>query len=283
MVDLHTHTRCSDGALAPAELVALAARKGLSAVAITDHDTVEGNAEAVAAGKNASIAVVPGVEISTQWTGVTFHLLGLGLDRTTPLVEERFRFLADSRRERTPRMLQKLRELGIEVDPKEVAREAGGGVVGRPHLARVLVRMGAASSVQDAFDRFLGRGKAAYVDKARLSPTDACAVIRDAGGAVVLAHPGLVEQDRPGLLPALLDHLLPLGLDGLEAYYSRHSPTQSRRYRQLARERGLIVTGGSDFHDGRDGGPDLGSGLGDLRVPDDCYRALTALLAGRNG
>jgi len=113
MVDLHTHTRCSDGALAPAELVALAARKGLSAVAITDHDTVEGNAEAVAAGKNASIAVVPGVEISTQWTGVTFHLLGLGLDRTTPLVEERFRFLADSRRERTPRMLQKLRGLGI--------------------------------------------------------------------------------------------------------------------------------------------------------------------------
>ncbi len=283
MVDLHTHTRCSDGALAPAELVALAARKGLSAVAITDHDTVEGNAEAVAAGKNASIAVVPGVEISTQWTGVTFHLLGLGLDRTTPLVEERFRFLADSRRERTPRMLQRLHGLGIEVDPEEVTREAGGGVVGRPHLARVLVRMGAASSVQDAFDRFLGRGKAAYVDKARLSPADACAVIRDAGGAVILAHPGLVEQDRPGLLPALLDHLLPLGLDGLEAYYSRHSPAQSRRYRQLARKRGLIITGGSDFHDGRDGGPDLGTGLGDLRVPDDCYRALTALLADRAG
>ncbi len=283
MVDLHTHTRCSDGALTPAELVELAARKGLSAVAITDHDTVDGNAEAVAAGQNASIAVVPGVEISTQWAGVTFHLLGLGLDRTTPLVEERFRFLADSRRERTPRMLQKLRGLGIEVELEAVIREAGGGVVGRPHLARVLVRTGAARSVQDAFDRFLGRGKAAYVDKARLSPADACAVIHEAGGAVILAHPGLVEQDRPGLLPALLDHLLPLGLDGLEAYYSRHSPAQSRRYRRLAGERGLIVTGGSDFNDGRDGGPDLGSGLGDLRVPDGCYRALTALLAGRDG
>lgn len=274
VVDLHIHTACSDGVLSPEAVVERAAGRGLRAIAITDHDTVDGNAEALEAGRRRGIAVVPGVEISTQWEGTTFHLLGYGMRRRPKGVRDTFDFLERSRRERNPRMVEKLRALGIEITLDEVAREAGGSLVGRPHFARVLLARGVVSTVQEAFDRLLGRGAAAYVDKERLVPAAAVELIREAGGVAVLAHPGLIEADRPGLLPRLLDHLIGLGLAGLEAFYSGHSEAESLRYAALAARRGLLVSGGSDFHRPGEGGPELGVGFGGLRVPDSCYETL---------
>ncbi|MHB8765861.1 MAG: PHP domain-containing protein [Deferrisomatales bacterium] len=279
MIDLHIHTRCSDGGLTPTEVVEYALGRGLEAVAITDHDCIAGNAEAAAAGAARGLPVVPGIEISTDWGGLTFHLLGYGIRRLTPRVLEALAFLEGSRGQRNPRMVEKLRALGADITLEEVLHEANGSLLGRPHLARVLVKKGAAASIQDAFDRFLGRGAAAYVDKERLTPADACELIRDAGGVAVLAHPVLVELDRPGALPGLLRHLVGLGLEGIEALYSRHTPEQSRRYLGMARDLGLLVTGGSDFHRAGEGGPDMGTGFGSLRVPFHHFESLRSRLA----
>lgn len=279
MIDLHIHSDCSDGTLSPEALVARAHQLGIRALALTDHDTVAGNARAVEAGKERGLPVLPGIEISTQWQGLTFHLLGYGVTRTGGEVASTLEFLVESRRQRNPRMVEKLQQLGVEITLEEVRAEASGEVVGRPHFARVLLAKGVVRSNQEAFDRFLGRGAAAYFDKVRLDPEAACLLVRDAGGVAVLAHPGLVERDRPGHLAPLLDHLTDLGLAGVEAYYSGHDPGQTLRYRSLARQRNLLVTGGSDFHAPGQGGPELGRGFGGLFVPETCWDALGERLA----
>ena len=281
MVDLHIHTTHSDGTLTPRQVVEAAARLGLRAVAITDHDSVGGNPEALAAGRELGISVVPGVEISVRWEGITFHLLGYGMHRLTPDVVRTFQRLIESRNARNPRMVEKLRALGIEITLEEVEAAARGEVVGRPHFAQVLVRKGVVKSAQEAFDRLIGRGQPAYVDKERLPPAEACRLIWQAGGLPVLAHPGLLEEKHPGFVPRLVEYLLGLGLAGIEAYYSRHTPDQVARYRALARSHGLLATGGSDFHHPDGDGPQLGTGFGSLRVPDACYEALVERLAGR--
>jgi 3',5'-nucleoside bisphosphate phosphatase len=278
-VDLHIHTRCSDGGLTPAEVVAYALERRLQAIAITDHDTIAGNPLALKAAAGRGIEVLPGVEISTHWDGVTFHVLGYGIDPEASEVSQTFAFLEESRRQRNPRMIEKLRQQGIDVTLEEVVAEAGDSLVGRPHFARVLLRKRAVGSLQEAFDRFLGRGAAAYVDKDRLTPARACEVIRRAGGVVVLAHPGLIEKDHPGRLGPLLEHLLPLGVEGIEAYYSRHTPEQTASYLTLARTHGLLATGGSDFHQRDEAGPDVGTGFGNLRVPYTCFSSLRERLA----
>jgi len=274
MIDLHIHSDCSDGALSPEALVERAHQLGIHALALTDHDTVTGNARAVAAGAKRGLPVLPGIEISTQWRGLTFHLLGFGTTRTDGEVASTLEFLVESRRQRNPRMVERLQHLGVEITLEEVQAEAAGEVVGRPHFAKVLLAKGVVHSNQEAFDRFLGRGAAAYLDKARLDPEAACRLVRDAGGVAVLAHPGLIERDRPDLLVPLLDHMTDLGLAGIEAYYSRHDPGQTLQYRNLARQRDLLVTGGSDFHAPGPGGPELGRGFGKLFVPETCWDAL---------
>lgn len=274
-VDLHVHTSCSDGTLTPSAVVDLALAKGLRAVAITDHDTIDGNAEAEAAGRRRGVEVLAGVELSTQWQGITFHLLGYGVRGDTARVRDAFAFLEECRRQRNPRMVERMQALGVPITMEEVAAEAAGSVVGRPHFARVLLRKRVVATFQEAFDRFLGRGAAAYVDKTRLEPAEAFRVIRDAGGVGVLAHPGLIEREFPGQLGALVDQLVPLGLAGLEAHYSGHSAEQTAAYLELARRLGLLVTGGSDFHQPGDASvPQLGSGFGSLRVPYACLAAL---------
>lgn len=280
MIDLHLHSDCSDGTLSPEALVERACRLGVQALALTDHDTMAGNTRAVAAGRQLGPTVVPGIELSTEWQGLTFHLLGYGVTETCPEVSTTLAFLLESRRQRNPGIVEKLQRLGIDITLEEIRAEAGSEVVGRPHFARVLKRKGVVRSTQEAFERFLGRGAAAYLDKARLSPDAACRLVHAAGGVAVLAHPGIIERERPNLLVPLLDHLTHLGLAGIEAYYSSHDPGQTLYYRNLAAQRDLIVTGGSDFHTPGPEGPELGRGFGGLCVPTTCREALEERLAG---
>jgi len=279
MIDLHVHTTCSDGGLTPSQAVAYAAARGLEGLAITDHDTIAGNPEAEEAARRRGIPFVSGTEISSRWDGITFHLLGYGFHRVTTRVREAFAFLEESRAQRNPRMARQLRDLGIDITWEEVLAEAAGSLVGRPHFARVLLRKGAVRTLQEAFDRYLGRGAPGYVDKQRLTPAEAAEIIGEAGGVMVLAHPGLLETERPGSLDRVVEHLLSVGLAGIEVHYSRHTEEQTARYQALARRHRLLVTGGSDFHRSGEGGPEMGTGFGGLRVPNACLQKLQERLA----
>jgi hypothetical protein len=250
--DLHTHSLASDGTRPAAQIVGLAKQAGLAAVAITDHDTVAGVEEALEEGRKLGIDVVPGVEISTAANGKEIHVLGYFVDWRDASFLSRLERLRNTRNERNEMMIEKLNELGLQVTMEEVLAEAGrtrqdGESVGRPHIAALLVRKGYVGSVQEAFDRYLGAGAAAYVNPPRIRPEEAIRWIKEAGGAAVLAHPGLYGADR------LVDEWIAAGLDGLEAYHSDHSPEQERKYALLASRHGLIVTAGSDYHGERNG------------------------------
>jgi len=252
--DLHTHTTASDGLHRPADNVRMAKEAGLGGIAITDHDTVAGIEEALREGEKLGIAVVPGVEISTAYEGTEIHVLGYYMNVEDPVFLAR---LADQRKVRDARnegILARLGELGIQVSMEELREIAGRSespeeTIGRPHIADALVRRGVVGTIQEAFDRYLAKGRAAYVDPPpRITPMEAYRWIKEAGGAAIVAHPGLYRREE--LAPVLLDG----GADGVEAYHSDHSPEQEERYLQLAISRGKIVTGGSDFHGARKGG-----------------------------
>jgi predicted metal-dependent phosphoesterase TrpH len=252
LADLHTHTTASDGKHPPEEVVQMARRAGLTAVAITDHDTVAGVAEAMEAGLQYGIRVVPGVEISTSAGGKDIHILGYGFHLHDPILLQRLETLREVRNRRNQEMIARLNALGIPITLTEVEREAsasprGDGSVGRPHMAEVLVRDGFAKDSRDAFNRYLGDTGAAYVNPPRIDPEEAVRWIHEAGGAAVVAHPGLYRNDR------LVLELLDRGADGLEAYHSDHDESMQRHYKTLAKSRGKLVTGGSDFHGTRGG------------------------------
>ncbi len=268
LVDLHTHTTASDGSLEPGQVVEAAARAGLRAVAITDHDTVAGLDQALAAGRGLELEVVPGVEISVEREGsrAGMHILGLYLDHRHPEILCALERLQRARARRNPRIARRLRELGLPVSMEQVRDLAGGGQVGRPHFAQVLVRMGAVADRGEAFARYLGAQAPAYVPKFRFSPAEALAFLRRSGAVPVLAHPGLLRL-RPRALEALLGRLREQGLEGVEAYYSEHDAATRRLLVSLAARLGLVVSGGSDFHGHNKPDIALGRGLGDLRVP----------------
>lgn len=262
--DLHTHTRASDGTGTPSDNVRLAAAAGLSAVAITDHDTVAGLKEALETGRETGIIVVPGVEISSSEDGKDIHILGYYMDMDDPLFLTRLEELRNVREGRNERMLARLRELGYAITLEEVLERRGpvdqkDTSVGRPHIAQVLVDKGYALSQQDAFNRLIGKGGAAYISPKRISPETAIAWIHEAGGAAVLAHPGLYGND------ALVERLAAGGLDGIEADHSDHSPEEVEKYREIAGRHGLIATAGSDYH-GERGGEVFHGPLGGRRV-----------------
>ncbi|MGX1828671.1 PHP domain-containing protein [Paenibacillus taichungensis] len=251
--DLHTHSQASDGMQPPAENVKLAKQRGLSAVALTDHDTVAGVAEAQRAGREFGIDVVAGVEISTRAGGKDIHVLGYYVNTEDEKFLERLRGLREAREERNHLIIAKLQELGLEVSWQEVIDGLGRPLepdesIGRPHMADVLVRKGYAADMRDAFNRYLAEGQPGYVSVPRVAPGDACQWIKDAGGAAVIAHPGLYGDD--GLVRRILVDAHP---DGIEVFHSDHGPEEERRYAELAQEFGLIQTGGSDYHGVRQG------------------------------
>lgn len=250
--DLHSHTTASDGTNAPAVQVQLAREAGLCGIAITDHDTVAGVAEAQSAGRAIGVEVIPGVEISTVAGGRDIHVLGYFIDTENTVFLERLKQLRKTRNTRNEMILSKLASLGIEVSMDEVigqARKNPGKdeTIGRPHIAEVLVGKGYATDMADAFDRYLATGAAAYVNPPRIRPEEAVDWIREAGGVPVLAHPGLYGNDE------LVNQLIAYGIAGIEAYHSDHGPEEEARYAELAERHGLIATAGSDFHGSRGG------------------------------
>jgi len=274
LIDLHTHSTASDGSYRPAEVVRLAKEGGLKAVALTDHDTTDGLDEALAAGVELGVEVIPGVEISTRFTDDTMHILGYFLDFKSGKLEERLAVLKQARKDRNPKIVAKLNALGIPITMEQVEQASGGGQVGRPHIARVLLGAGYVRSMQQAFDIYLKNGGKAYVAKYRFPPAEALDMIREAVGIPVLAHPFTLGLGSAMALRDLLRDLQALGLAGIEVFYAEHTPEQEARYLKLAQELGLLVTGGSDFHG--DNKPDVT--LGNIRSRDRLtYDLVTAM------
>jgi 3',5'-nucleoside bisphosphate phosphatase len=247
-IDLHTHSNASDGSLPPVEVVRLAKERGLKAIALTDHDTIDGLAEAEAAGKQAGLEVIPGVEISARHPGGSMHILGYFLEYEDRLLAERLEVLKQARKDRNPQIIAKLNGLGIPMTMETVERISGRGQMGRPHIARALYEGGYVRNIQEAFDIFLGNQGKAYVSKFRFPPEEAIEMIREAKGVPVLSHPFTLNLRNSEDLRERLQELKGLGLAGIEVYYPEHSPEQEALYLSLARELGLLITGGSDFH-----------------------------------
>jgi hypothetical protein len=266
-VDLHTHSSASDGTDRPAVLVRRARDAGLGAIAITDHDTLSGIEEARTAAEAAEIRLIPGVELSVDHAGLKMHLLVYFLEPGGGPLQDRLAGLRAGRDQRNLEMLNKLRALGYEVDEAEVAAQAGGESVGRPHIADALVAQGAFSSRSEAFVELLGDGGTAYVARLRLSVTEAIALATESGAVTAVAHPYTIGGNSD-TYPALFAELRDLGLVGLEAYYPEHSPELRRHLAALATDLGLVATGGSDYHGAGKPGLNIGTGFGDLVVPD---------------
>lgn len=268
MIDLHTHSTASDGTLTPADLVLAANDMGLTALAITDHDTVGGIEEACRAAAPLPLTFVPGVEISASIPKGALHIVGLFIDHTHERLNQVLDEAVEYRRIRNEKIIQRLAELGVPVERDELLSEAGGGVLGKPHFARVMVRKGYVKNVRAAFRRYLARGGAAYFPKQRMDRREAVAIIRQAGGVPVLAHPDqtFLKGDE---LDALIRELTDCGLGAVETRCSGYSASDIRLYRLLAEKHGLVESGGSDFHGGVKPVIGLGIGPGRLRVPDD--------------
>lgn len=276
MIDLHTHSRVSDGTDTPRELVALAARVPLTALAVTDHDTLDHVAEATEAGVEYGVRVVPACELSCAVPpGVgAMHLLVYFPGADGPL-EPRLRELQEARVARNEQIVDRLREAGIDISLDEVLDEAGTGAVGRPHVAAVLMRNGQVGSIDEAFERWLAKGRPAYVERARLAADEAIDLAHRSGAVTSLAHPGSLQL-RDEALSQFVGGLTTAGLDGLECEYARYSLEEREMYRALARRHGLVPTGGSDYHGRYKPGLAVGTGYGDLAVPDDALVELEA-------
>jgi predicted metal-dependent phosphoesterase TrpH len=265
MIDLHTHSTASDGTLAPRELVALAARSRLDALALTDHDTLAGLPEALAAGEELGLEVIPGCELSVGNGPRSMHLVGLWVRPGAPHLTQRLDFVRQGRDDRNVEIIARLRELGIDITLEEVAALAGG-TVGRPHMARVLVNKGVVRDIEQAFRDYMGNQGAAYVPRRRLGAADALRALADDGATSILAHPGLLGL-RPPDLERTLRELKDLGLDGLEVHYTEHDARTMDLLLHLANRLDLQVSGGSDFHGDVKPGIFLGRGKGSLVVP----------------
>lgn len=236
------HTFYSDGTRSTDDLVRMAREAGLRAISLTDHDTVEGVDEITEKAAASGIEVLPGVELSTNFDGVDLHLLGYCMDHHDPEFRKALDTFRSERQDRAQRIVDRLRELGLEISMEAVREVAGDAVLGRPHIARALTKLGIVSDVEDAFQRYIGPGKPGYVEKYKFHTLEAIQVIQKAGGLAVLAHPGTAKD------PAVVEKVVEAGVDGLEINHPRNSEEDEDRCRRLVEQNGLVETGGSDFH-----------------------------------
>ena len=274
-IDLHVHSTCSDGSLAPAELVKLAAESGVMAIALTDHDTAAGVDEAQKEGARLGVTVLPGIELSARWEGKEIHILGYCIQ---PDNQELARFLTaylGKRSQRNQKTAELLMEKGLLDSPESIKKRYPGAVITRAHFAEYLYETGAASSVKDAFDRWLGDGKPCCVPKEMPAWEEAIHIIRLAGGHAVLAHPWLYRMND-NRLEQMIRELVGAGLEGLEAIYTTHTLSEEQKLRCLADRYGLHITGGSDFHGSKKPDIRLGFGRGRLYVDSDVMEWLIA-------
>lgn len=265
-IDLHIHTTVSDGTLTPREVVRYAKEKGLSAIAITDHDTIEGNEEASDEGAAIGLSVIPGMEISVECPHGTMHLLGYCIETDSSFLKERLEFLQRVREKRNSKILDRLRELGIALDYSDILQIAGGKQIGRLHFAHAIVKQGYAATGQEAFNRFLKKGRPAYADRFRFKPEEAIDLVLKSKGIPVLAHPCTVNNVGAGEFERFIAELVDLGLKGIEVYYPDHTDQQVNYYRQLAEKHGILITGGSDYHGANKPGVDIGVYNGDTKL-----------------
>jgi 3',5'-nucleoside bisphosphate phosphatase len=273
-VDLHCHSTASDGTLPPTEVVRLAVENELSALALTDHDTIGGIAEAAAEAKRLSLDFLPGIEISAEFPHPgTMHLLGYGVDPASPTLRDLTKTLLAGRDNRNPKIVEKLQSLNISITMQEVEQEAGGKVVGRPHIAAILLRKGYVSNIKQAFDKYLAPGGLAYFDKERLTPKQAISMILESGGVPVLAHPIQLRYENDAQLERIVKGLVDLGLAGIEVIHSDHDAKLFEKYSALAKQFGLLKAGGSDFHGRNKEAIQLGIANG-RRVPREFFDQL---------
>ncbi len=274
-IDLHLHSSASDGTNTPAEVARLAYAAGMGAIALTDHDNVAGIGECARECERLGLEFVPGVEISAGGDR-EIHVLGYGIDHEK--LGESLRALKDDRAVRMERIVEKVREQGMEISMDDVRKIAAGAPLGRPHIALAMVVKGYASSVKNAFDRYLGDGRSCCVPREKMSFARAAQLIHDAGGAAVVAHPALIKIERR-MLTQLLLRLKDQGADGIEAFHSSHTPSDARELLLFARRHDMLVTGGSDFH-GRVKSVEIGDGLA---AWTDAQRDFAALREFCNG
>ena len=282
--DLHAHSTASDGTDAPADLPRLAKQAGLSAIALTDHDTTAGLPDFLAAAKRARIKAVPGIELSADPAIIhnladetdddtprvgTLHILGYFIQPDTPHLLEVQDRLLQAREQRNPQVIERLNELGMVIDYEEVTEAAGGHIVGRPHIGQVMMEKGYVKSIHEAFARYLGEQGEAYVRKDQLSAEEAIQAIHEAEGLAVLAHPVQLGLDSPSQLEPAVARLKTLGLDGIETRHSDHTPRDTELFTRLANKLGLAPTGGSDYHGSR-----KTLDLGSQKVPFEVYENL---------
>ena len=244
MLDLHVHSTASDGLLAPPDLIEEAVAAGLEGMALTDHDTVSGigAAQEYTRLHHPDFWFIPGIEMNTDVGPHEVHILGYFIDPANEVLLNRLEEIRQARIQRNWKMVKKLNTMGYRISTERVVELAQGGIVGRPHIAQALVEKGYVFSVKEAFDKLIGQGKPAYVPRYKFLPEEAVQLIKGAGGVAVLAHPGLIGNEE------LVDKILSLDIEGIEVYYPEHSEEDTCRYLEIARRRGLIVTGGSDYH-----------------------------------
>ena len=265
-IDLHVHSTASDGTLTPSRLVEEAKAAGLSAFALTDHDTVDGIAEAKAAAKAADIELVPGVELSTEYNGKEIHMVGLFLDETNERLARHLIRFRDNRDNRNQKMYQKLREYGFEISEEALREMFPDAVLTRAHVARFLLDHGYIGSIAEAFETYIGDGCPCNIPREKISPQEAIQLIHHAKGKAVLAHPILYHMSD-ATVRGLIEDCLACGMEGIEARYSTYQKEDAQYIQNLAEEYGLMLSGGSDFHGSNKPQIRLGSGMGDLFVP----------------
>jgi hypothetical protein len=267
-IDLHTHSTCSDGTLTPSELIAHAAELGLKAVALTDHDTLSGIAEARLEGDRLGVKVISGIELSSVYDKIEIHIVGLFTDKVNAELQDVLSELRVKRDKRNEAMLAKLNELKVDISMEDVLRECHGSVISRAHFAGAMYHKGLVSSRNEAFERYIGAGKPAYIERDNLSYAQAIRLIHLSGGLAVLAHP-LQYKLSDRVLQSMVSALSAEGLDAIEVYYCTHSPSDTRYIKRLADMNGLLYSGGSDFHGEAKPKLELGIGYGKLEVPDE--------------
>lgn len=273
IIDLHTHSIASDGSMSPAEIVRHAKEKGLAAIALTDHDTVDGVKDALEEGERIGIEVIPGIEISVAYKS-EMHILGFFLNaKEYTNIRQELGIIKQGREERNKKIINKLNKLGVDISEEEVRSVALGDITGRPHIARVLVSKKYVKTMDEAFDKYLSRDGLAYFKRFELQPIDGIKAIINAGGIPVIAHPVFLRKSYDEL-DKLLKELKEYGMAGIEAIYSENSKEDTGNFLRLAIKHGLLVTGGSDFHGTYKNGIELGRGRGNLKVPYELLEKL---------